>query len=251
MQAPCVPRRYERTAGCAAVVVRPYNVSAKSCAWVWVLLLASMASPAAAQDQDIDAWPAVDIWLKLDPATRLYFMGTASWEKLGGTRERSFGTAIDRKLSPHWSFRVGVREVVSSSEFRDSREHRAILDLNYSRELSPSWKFVNRNRIDMRWVEGNAYSTRIRERVMFEKTSRIFEKVTWYGSGEVYYDDRYDRLSRTRVIFGASWRINKRVSLDAYGSRQWDFAPEHSQTTETGLVLGLYFDAMSTSNQDN
>lgn len=200
--------------------------------------------PAAhAQDHDISAWPAVDVWVKLDSRTRLYFMGAASVDTSTGSHERSAGAAVDYKLGSKWSVRSGVREIFSSSEFEDSREHRLHVDAAYKWDGSSDWKFNSRSRIEMRWVEGKPYSTRVRERIGFEKPSHALEHIAWFGSFEIYHDSRYGKLSRTRGVIGVTWALDQHLSIDTYAAQQWDYAPERDETTEVGFLVRLFFDA--------
>ncbi len=98
----------------------------------------------------------------------------------------------------------------------------------------------NRNRLDLRWVNG-AFSWRYRNRFALEREFGIGEKcaLTPYASGELYYDSRFHTWNRNRYGYGLQTTFNRRLMIDAYYMRQNDSrsSPPHVNAIGAGLNL--------------
>ena len=80
----------------------------------------------------------------------------------------------------------------------------------------------DRNRLDLRFRDAG-FSWRYRNRVTGEKEFSIGRfKFNPYARGELYYDSRYDKASRTELSAGSVFPITRRVELEGYFLHQND-----------------------------
>jgi hypothetical protein len=100
----------------------------------------------------------------------------------------------------------------------------------------------NRGRVDARFIDGE-YSWRFRSRLSVEKEFSIGSvRMNPYVRGELFYDSRFDKWSRTEWIGGAAFPLNRRVELEGYLDYQHDTGGDHNrQVYAIGTVLNLYF----------
>ena len=99
-----------------------------------------------------------------------------------------------------------------------------------------------RSRVDLRFIDGDE-SWRFRSRLSAEKELSIGRvKMNPYVRGELYYDSRVSRWSRTELIGGSAFPVNRRVELEGYFDYQNDTGGDHSrQVYAIGTVLNLFF----------
>ena len=63
-----------------------------------------------------------------------------------------------------------------------------------------------------------------------------------YVRGEVFYDSRFDKWSRTEWVGGTAFPLNRRVELEGYFDYQHDTGGDHNRKVHAiGTVLNLYF----------
>jgi len=212
------------------------------------MILALLAVPFSclAADIEADAFPEFDIWIKLDKAgkDRIYILNSYSSEPSFKYQETALGVSWDRRFHKNWSWRMGARYVWKQVDPPDKNETRVVLDLKWFQELGAGWLLTDRNRIDLRFFDGDSSgSFRYRNRVQIEKGFPIFSmKWTGFGSYEIYYDSRYNTLGqRHRFIAGVSVPITKWLSVDMFPAYHIETKPKHETGGAFGVAIGLYF----------
>jgi len=144
-----------------------------SCAiLVTILTLFSGGSTARAADLEADAWPEIDIWIKLDEIQRdrLYILLSYTEEPTYQYQETAVGLSWDRCFHPNWAWRVGTRYIDKKVDPPDPGETRVVLDLKWFYPLGKEWLLTDRNRLDLRHFDGDTVASfRYRNRVMLEK----------------------------------------------------------------------------------
>jgi hypothetical protein len=214
-------------------------------------------SGSVARAQSIQVWPEISAFTRLNDRMRLYFLATTVKESRESTegefgpnfdfylrpfreRKRLAGFHLDESKSRFLLIRVGYRYLDSFSA--DPSEHRVVLEVTPRYPLKGGVLVSNRGRVDARFIDGE-YSWRFRSRLSVEKEFSIGSvRMNPYVRGELFYDSRFDKWSRTEWIGGAAFPLNRRVELEGYLDYQHDTGGDHNrQVYAIGTVLNLYF----------
>ncbi len=243
--------------------VRTANVKIRNaaqsrvCRLVWsALLIVSFGIPTRAQTKQL--WPEVSTYVRLNDRMRLYLLATTTRESREST-EGEYGPNFDFYLKPllkqkRWvvfrldeskrrlvMFRIGYRYIHSYTGDSPD-EQRGVLEATARYPLRLGVLVSSRNRMDFRFIEG-VYSWRYRNRLTFETEYAIGRfKFNPYVRGEVYYDSRFDKWSRTALIAGSAFLITRHLELESYFEHQNDTGGSHNrQVNAVGAVVNLYF----------
>ncbi len=223
--------------------------------WTSILILA-FEIPARAQSRQV--WPEVSTFLKLTDQTRFYFLATTVKENREST-EGEFGPNFDfylkplRKLNRVGLFRVDESKIrllmvrvgyhyIQPYGSDDPGENRGILEATARYPLAAGFLVSDRHRVDLRSV-GGEFSWRYRNRLTIENEYRFGRvKLNPYFRGEIYYDSRYDKVSRTSLIGGSAFPITSHFELEGYFEHQNDSGGSSNRTVNAvGIVVNLYF----------
>jgi len=222
----------------------------------FILYLLLCGTSVQAQDET-QFWPEVDTYVKLSPRTRLFFDAGLSSDQDTRTLDGEFGANFDfylrsflhphlRDLDPATSklltFRVGYRYLPSFHE-TSANENRPIAEITGRFNLPWDVLLSDRNRFDFRFIQGQPFSWRYRNRVTLERNFEIRAYAfTPYVRGELYYDSRYDKIAKNAFTIGIVFPLTKRTEFELYYEDQRDSSSTPSYHTRgIGLVLGLYF----------
>ena len=209
-----------------------------------------------AQDQS-QFWPELDTYVKLSDRSRLFFIASLSSDQDTRSRDGEFGPNFDYFMRPlararlrekdpsknkFLTFRIGYRYLPSFGG-TSPNENRAIAEITSRFYLPLSILLSDRNRFDFRFVEGNPYSWRYRNRVTLERNFSIHHyEFTPYLRGELFYDSRYDKIAKNSITIGSIFPTSKRTELEAYYEDQRDSGTTpDTHTRGLGVVLSLYF----------
>lgn len=220
-----------------------------------LVLLACFPPCALAGDSESETAKEVELRYRFTTDTRLHALTSLTRDHLS-FREGVFGLAIDRRLDPRWSYRIGARYVGRSDDASSSVERRGVFDLQFKETFSDKWTLSNRGRVDLRWIEGRPFSYRLRDRVTLERASTFAgHQFAPYASWELYYDSSYDRVTRNRAIVGLTVPLGRVVTLDVYHARIDHDYPDTNITETVGISLVFLLDgrkggASSTSTVD-
>jgi len=217
-----------------------------------------VSSGTAAYAQSKQVWPETSTFIKINDKMRFYFLMTTVKEDKDST-EAEIGPNFDFFFPPlkgikKWSLfpldesknqfltlRVGYRYIYPFKE-ESSSEHRGVVELTARHPLVRGVLVSDRNRIDIRSIEG-AKSCRYRNRLTIEKEFSIgrFMFIP-YVRGEMYYDSRYDKVSRTALIGGSTFPITRHFEFESYFEHQNDSGGSSNRTVSAlGVVANLYF----------
>jgi hypothetical protein len=217
-----------------------------------VCLLALPAQLAHSQNTQSQWWPELDTYLQLNKKTRLSFFVKRSTD--GNTYDSvSIGPNIDFYLKPlrkrvqtndatsdkYLVFRIGYRDI---SSVDGPSENRGIVQFTSRFPLPWSMLLSDRNRTDLRWVSGNPFHWRYRNRLTLERSFRIGRlDFTPYLRGEIYYLSRDGAWSKNSYSLGAEIPLGRRMQAEAYFERdnQSHTSPQH--VNGVGLKFSLYF----------
>jgi len=199
-------------------------------------------------------WPEVDVYVSLNEKFRLFFLATTT--KAEETRENTegwVGAHLDYHVSKKVSLRGGYRYGFSLGGSDPFKEHRIILEQTVRQPLPLEILFSDRNREDLRWVNGE-FSARYRNRVTLEREFKVLNRgVTPYGSVEAFYDTRFDTWNRNRIVTGVQLTLKrgaplislihprKQFVLDVYVTRQNDSRSQPSRVRALGMAFSIYY----------
>jgi hypothetical protein len=212
--------------------------------------------PVRAQSNQV--WPEISTFVKLNNQMRFYFLATTVKENRESA-EGEYGPNFDFYIKPLWKRnRWGVFNLDESKNRLlmiragyhfihpysgdASDEHRGVLEATARYPLALGVLVSDRNRMDLRSV-GGEFSWRYRNRLTVEKEFSIGRfKFNPYARGEIYYDSRYDKLSRNSLIAGSSFPITPHFELEGYLEHQNDSGGSSNRTVNgVGIVVNLYF----------
>jgi len=211
-----------------------------------------------AQETREQFWPELDAYVRLSPATRLFFLA-APVREADQFQESQVGAHIEFGLAPirrrpdrglydqdrlqFLRLRAGIRRTFSlSGDERELSETRVVVEATPRAFLPWHILMAIRNRLDFRWIEDQGYSWRYRPRLWLEREFGVAGiALVPYGSLEAFWDSRYDAWSRSRYQFGMAVPITTWFVPEAYYSRQIDTSPERSYTNALGIVTTFYF----------
>jgi len=211
------------------------------------IILSVMSPISYAADIEAGAWPEIDIWIGMDEENknRIYILKSFTEEPSFKYDEEATGISWDQRFHENWSWRAGVRYISKTVDPPDASETRAVFDLKWYKDLGDNWLLTDRNRIDLRWFDGDYDSSyRYRNRLQLEKPFEVLEHtLTGFASYELYHDSRYDTtVQRQRFIGGVSIPlIENKLSVDIFYGYHVESAPKKETGDALGIAFGIYF----------
>ena len=202
-------------------------------------------------------WPELNLFKKLNPTTRLYFVAANTKGKESEFRTVDLAGFVDLTLGPQlphrrqkqdWQtkkylwVRIGYDYIFKAEErTRTAPEHRGIVAV-YGRVHLPGAILVEgRTRADLRWIEGD-YSTRYRLRGEVNRDFTVLDHVvTPYFQAEYFYDTRYDGWSRDLYQMGAEIVVTGHFRVEPSVVRQIDHLPSPSGLYAFAVVARWYY----------
>jgi len=216
-----------------------------------------LLSGAARADDPTEIWPELNLYEKLGPATRLYFVAAYARGKesdalsldLAGYFDLTLGPPVRRSLlqddwraKKYFWARVGYDHVFKAEgKTKATPEDRGIVALHARAYLPAGILFEGRARADLRWIGGD-YSTRYRLRGELNRDFNVREHlVTPYIQAEVFYDTRYDGWARELYQVGAEVEVTRHFRVEPSVARQVDRLPDRSGLWAFALVARWYY----------
>jgi hypothetical protein len=215
-------------------------------------------SPAAGQSASGEFWPELGIYIQQGQLLRIEFVDSFSSNPSTHDWQGNFTVYVQTALKPvfrrelrdqpdvyrnkYLTFRTGYRYRTSLTPGQSSSENRGIIELT-SRYLLP-WQLVvsDRNRGEFRFIKGQAFSTRYRNRLQLERDIKHGSFVcTPYVYDEIFYDTRYDQWTPNRYAFGIELPVGPHVVLEPYYLRQDGNRSNPPHVNALGFKLNLYF----------
>jgi len=226
---------------------------------IWTLLLASGAATGAAQNTESEFWPELDAYVNLNSTTRLFFLASFNGDKETRSWEGTFGVHLDFALKPVFrrdlrtrgdvfsrrflSFRGGFRYISSLTDVgQPYLEHRWVTELTSRYPLPGKLVLSDRSRGELRFISGQPFSTRYRNRMQLESDFSLGPLIlTPYVNGEVFYDTRYDAWNQNRYAVGVQAPAGAHLVLETYYRRQNNTKSSPRHVNAFGLTVSLYF----------
>ena len=213
-----------------------------------------------AQDTRNEFWPELDVFLKLNEKSRLFFLYSATkLDDRATYADGSFGAHLDfytlplfgrRLLQQHkdvarsksFMLRVGYLFSRTPSGSTDPfTEHTPTVETHWRFHLPGTLLLTDRNRVDFRLVDGD-YQPRYRNRLKLERTFKAGRvDLTPYSHAEAFYDWRFDKFHRFRYAAGAEVSLGRYFIFESYYLRQNDTVSAPKYVNAVGAALQFYF----------
>jgi hypothetical protein len=223
-----------------------------------LILLAGLPGEATAQNTQSEFWPEVDAYINLNPIARVLLLthfkdgGMSDWRG-------DFGVHLDFALKPifrrqlrsnddvfrkrYLSFRAGFRYITNlGANSSPYVEHRWVVELTSRYPLPEKLLISDRSRGELRFISGQPFSTRYRNKLQLERDFSLGSLVfTPYLNGELFYDTRYDTWNRNRYSAGVQVPAGRHLVIETYVLRQNDSRSSSPHVNALGLAFNLYF----------
>ena len=227
---------------------------------VLALVAALVLSPGVvyAQSGDpVEFWGELNLFKKVNPTTRLYFVVADTKGKESEFRTVDLAGFVDLTLGPQlprrrqkqdWQtrkylwIRIGYDHIFKAeNQTRTAQENRGIVALYGRVHLPGAILFEARPRADLRWIAGS-YSTRYRLRFEVNRDFTVLDRVvTPYFQAEYFYDTRYDGWSRDLYQMGAEIGVTGHFRVEPSVVRQLDKLPSPSGLYAVSFVARWYY----------
>lgn len=227
-----------------------------------LLAAAFLGAPARAGDPT-ELWPELNLYKRLGPTTRLYFVASYADGKESEYRTLDVAGYFDVTFRPFTRDLVGPEGWRSQGDWRQKRylwvrlgydhvfkqqgeemstpEDRGIVAIHGRAYLPERILLEGRARADLRWI-GGSYSTRYRFRGELNRDFDVFGKTTnLYLQAEAFYDDRYDGWARELYQVGAEVTLGEHFRVEPSVARQVDRLPEQSGLWAVAFVARWFY----------
>lgn len=217
-----------------------------------------------AQNSSIEFWPEVDIWYRLNPSWRLssflpitkynesnnrdlniYLQADYAWGKTKHTIYRRLLDEEKEQKMRAFMVRGGFMKGWSLGENADDyTESMFFTEFHKRIPLKRNILLSQRFRIDTRWLgrESN-FSYRFRYRFMLEKEFKTEKSsIVPYVNVEPYWDSRYSKVIRARVIGGATISRGSRFALESNLTYQYDETYATENLYALNIILHVFLE---------
>ena len=213
--------------------------------------------PAAGQSTG-EFRPELGIYIQQGPVIRIEFVDSFSGAQSTHSWEGNFAFYVEAALKPvfrhelrerpdvyrnkYFALRAGYRYHTSLTNGNSPHENRGILEFTSRYMLAGKVVISDRNRGEFRFIQGQPFSTRYRNRLRLERDVRYgWFNCTPYAYDEVFYDTRYDQWTRNQYALGVQFPVGPHVILEPYYLRQNGSHSTPAHINAVGFKLNLYF----------
>jgi Protein of unknown function (DUF2490) len=223
-----------------------------------LLLTGQLIIPAAAQTTGDELRPELGFYIQQGQLLRVELVDSFRGPRSSQDWQGDFAFYVETALKPvfrqelrgqpdvyrnrYLILRAGYRYQTSLTNANTASENRGILELT-SRYMLP-WQLVisDRNRGEFRFIQGQPFSTRYRNRLRLERDVHYrFLNCTPYVYDEIFYDTRYDQLTTNLYALGAQFPVGLHLILEPYYLRQNGSHSTPPHINAVGFKLNLYF----------
>lgn len=139
------------------------------------------------------------------------------------------------------TFRAGYQYLASFTG-PGSHESRGVIEVTGRYPLPGGFVPRDRNRGELRFVHGQDYSTRYRNRIWLERDLKLRSiEFIPYAYDEVFFDARSGAWSASRVVAGAQFPIADKWIVEPYLLRQFNYEATTRRIEAAGLKISLFF----------
>lgn len=130
---------------------------------------------------------------------------------------------------------------VANEQEQTSREHKIMLDATLRYDLPKKFLLSNRNRIELRWVNGDNH-IRYRNRPALERSIKLYKRdITPYIASEIFWDQRYKKWNIYKFSSGVQVPVFRRTVLEFFYERQYCSTCGTKDTNIFGLNYTIAF----------
>jgi hypothetical protein len=218
-----------------------------------ILLYAGASPRAGAQSSSDQLWPEIEGYYSFNPKLRLGVMASRSTDgasydsiELGPTLNFFAKRFVHPVLStPNEAkdhmlvFGVGYRYLAALNQPSENR-----LEFDVTPQIPLPWGLQggDRNRVDVRFIEGSGTSWRYRNRINVQRTFTIRRFIcSPYAQGEFFYSSSAGRWNKTTFQAGSDFPIRKRFVFELYYEHDNNIGSTPNQVNALGLSIYIYF----------
>jgi len=217
-----------------------------------------------AQNSSFEFWPETDIWYRLNPSWRfssfipitkynesysrdlnIYLQIDYAW---GNTKYAILRRLVDQEreqLMKDWMVRGGLMKGWGIGENKgDYSEEMVFGEVHKRIPLNGNILLSHRFRAETRWLnDANVFSYRFRYRLMFEKEYKSGKSsIVPYINLEPYWDSRYSKIIKTRLIGGATTTWRDRYAIEGNLTYQYDETYATENLYAVNVILHIFFE---------
>lgn len=204
--------------------------------------LSLLTATVARAEETHEFWPELQFhkWFN-DRQSRAIFMMSQNRDR---DSRSSYQTEVGLTFEHHFTSwfwgRLGYRHG-NATDGGDFQENRLLAEQIFRMPLGFGISADFRTREDLRWLN-DGFFVRIRERIQVQRDVTIGNYLfTPYASAEVFYDTKYNQMSRYRLIVGVTLPVHEHFYVEPYLVRQVDNAGSFTITNAIGLLLTVTF----------
>lgn len=217
-----------------------------------------------AQNSSLELWPETDIWYRLNPSWRLstfvpitkynesysrdlnvYLHVDYAWGKTRYTIYRRLVDQEREQIMKAWMVRGGIMKGWSIGENAGNYSEEMVFSEVHRRiPLNGNILLSHRFRTDIRWLgDDNNFSYRFRYRLMFEKEYKVGKNsIVPYVNIEPYWDSRYSKVTKTRIIGGTTLSKGSRFAFEGNLTYQYDETYDTENLYALNIILHIFFE---------
>jgi Protein of unknown function (DUF2490) len=233
---------------------------------VFMVLFLNFGAPqiCSAQNSSLELWPETDIWYRINSSWRLssfipitkynesdtrdlnvYLQADYAW---GNTKYAIYRRLMDQEreqIMKDWMVRAGVMKGWSLGQYAgDYSEEMVYSELHRRTPLKGNILLSHRFRTDTRWLGNESdFSYRFRYRLMIEKEFKYKHySIVPYANFEGYWDSRYSKIIKTRLIGGATTTWRDRYAIEANVTYQYDETYNTENLYALNIIYHFFFE---------
>jgi hypothetical protein len=221
------------------------------------LLVLIPLKTAAAQNTRREFWPEVDVYYDQNDRLRFQFVSRFRDDRDHLYAQGSFTGYVDIALRPVFrralrqrgdvfrsrflTFRAGYLYLTELGGSRATPENRGILEFLAKYPVPAKFVITDRSRFEFRFLRGQGYSTRYRNRLGIEHDLKAGPvEFTPYIQAEAYYDGRYDAWTTTRYNLGTQFQAGPYLVVEPFAARLHNTRSSTPHIHALGLKLSFY-----------
>jgi hypothetical protein len=217
-----------------------------------------------AQNSSHELWLESDIWYRLNSSWRLSSFIAITKYSESKDRDLNFTLQADRawghtknpflkRLQDEnramelkaWLVRSGYMRGQSLGDHGGNyTENMALAEIHKRIPLRGDGLLSARFRTDLRWIgQSQDLSYRLRYRMMLEKEYKVNRSsIVPYVNAEPFWDSRYTKVNRFRLIGGATVAWGKLVAIEGNFTYQYDSESSFENVYALNIILHIFFE---------
>ena len=229
-----------------------------------ILLCVYTINICTAQNSSFEFWPETDIWYRLNSSWRLssfipvtkynesesrdlniYLHVDYAW---GHTKNPIYRRLVDQEkgqIMKVWMARAGFMEGWNLGDNSSNyAEDMVFAEIHRRIPIRGNILLSHRFRTDTRWLgEENNFSYRFRYRLMMEKEYKEGNcSIVPYVNIEPYWDSRYSKIIKTRLIGGVTTSWGERFAIESNLTYQYDETYSTENLYALNVILHVFLE---------